>query len=342
MKLDCIYTRPESATSQSFDFYFNGQMILSTNNQGFSLSTTRQVKSNMEQSTLTLTKNVTGMVDAGEYLCKTENSIHESRITVHIFKMMLEGDIYKDGVTSLNVQCKPEGVNPTDTVLISWSRDGQILSNDDKYKIHAENSTLEILTAGRDDMGQYFCEVVFSPGTSEEQIVKPPAIEVKAAPAIDSHSKSKNMVQGEQLDLWCKVTGYPCPTLEWFKDGKSFNTTTRIHILEENSDTSKARECPTGKLTIYTLEFEDKGEYSCKASSPDFNTTATATMVIRVKDKLAALWPFLGIVAEVIVLCTIILIYEKKKSKQMQDEDDSPDANEDEKKDHKDVRHRRT
>ena len=46
-----------------------------------------------------------------------------------------------------------------------------------------------------------------------------------------------------------------------------------------------------------------------------------------ISDKLAALWPFLGIVAEVIVLCAIILIYEKKKSKQMADEDDSPDTN---------------
>lgn len=45
-------------------------------------------------------------------------------------------------------------------------------------------------------------------------------------------------------------------------------------------------------------------------------------------DKLAALWPFLGICAEVVILCAIILIYEKKRNKQELDESDtdqSPD-----------------
>lgn len=42
-------------------------------------------------------------------------------------------------------------------------------------------------------------------------------------------------------------------------------------------------------------------------------------------DKLAALWPFLGICAEVAILCLIIFIYEKKRSK---DEDEDDVANE--------------
>ena len=34
-----------------------------------------------------------------------------------------------------------------------------------------------------------------------------------------------------------------------------------------------------------------------------------------VTDKMAALWPFLGIVGEVVILSTIILIYEKNRVK---------------------------
>jgi hypothetical protein len=48
-----------------------------------------------------------------------------------------------------------------------------------------------------------------------------------------------------------------------------------------------------------------------------------------VTDKLAALWPFLGICAEVFVLCAIILIYEKKRNKtelEESDTDNSPET----------------
>lgn len=41
-----------------------------------------------------------------------------------------------------------------------------------------------------------------------------------------------------------------------------------------------------------------------------------------VADKLAALWPFLGICAEVAILCTIIFIYEKRRTKRMQQEEE--------------------
>lgn len=40
-------------------------------------------------------------------------------------------------------------------------------------------------------------------------------------------------------------------------------------------------------------------------------------------DKFAALWPFLGICAEVAVLCTIIFIYEKRRQKPDFDESET-------------------
>lgn len=40
-------------------------------------------------------------------------------------------------------------------------------------------------------------------------------------------------------------------------------------------------------------------------------------------DKLGALWPFLGIVAEVIILCTIIFMYERRRVKPDFDESDA-------------------
>lgn len=48
----------------------------------------------------------------------------------------------------------------------------------------------------------------------------------------------------------------------------------------------------------------------------------------RFAEKYAALWPFIGICAEVIILCAIIVIYEKKRNKselEESDTDQSPD-----------------
>ena len=39
-----------------------------------------------------------------------------------------------------------------------------------------------------------------------------------------------------------------------------------------------------------------------------------------ISDKFAALWPFIGICAEVIVLCVIIFLYERKQAKQLEKE----------------------
>jgi len=37
-------------------------------------------------------------------------------------------------------------------------------------------------------------------------------------------------------------------------------------------------------------------------------------------DKFAALWPFVGICAEVLILCVIIFLYERKQAKQLEKE----------------------
>ena len=39
-------------------------------------------------------------------------------------------------------------------------------------------------------------------------------------------------------------------------------------------------------------------------------------------DKLAAVWPFLGICAEVAILCSIIFIFEKRRNRRMEEEEE--------------------
>lgn len=83
------------------------------------------------------------------------------------------------------------------------------------------------------------------------------------------------MVQGDVLELKCKVSGFPMPKVTWFKDGAEINTTTRIHTLEY--------EGAMGMLKIYSLEDEDEGNYKCFAENKFAPYNATAEMRVRVK-----------------------------------------------------------
>ncbi|XP_076332566.1 basigin-like isoform X2 [Tachypleus tridentatus] len=80
------------------------------------------------------------------------------------------------------------------------------------------------------------------------------------------------------------------------------------HIMFESSDIHF-----NDILTIQEVEFDDRAYYSCEASN-EVNKVKS-TIYVRIKDKLAALWPFLGICLEVSILCGIIFFYEKKRVK---------------------------
>lgn len=76
------------------------------------------------------------------------------------------------------------------------------------------------------------------------------------------------------------------------------------------------------KLIKNQTSMDDKGKYFCKAKD-HMDSEEEAVGLLHVKDKLAALWPFLGICAEVFILCAIILIYEKRRNKTEQEDSDT-------------------
>ncbi|CAE1283713.1 NPTN [Acanthosepion pharaonis] len=250
-----------------------------------------------------LTKTNTSVNDTGKYRCAT--AAKSFSYNVVIFKVITHDIVIASKEPAL-IKCDLQNLDKDQVQDFYWIKNRTILTKrpelKGRYTVHKDNYTLEIPKAKRRDAGPYFC--VFSINKRDFSI----NVNMNMAPWIESMEKSRNLVQTDKLHLECHVESYPFSTVYWKKDNETFKNDASNRVFTNNNRT----------LIIYDLQFSDKGEYTCVATN--IVNTTSMTVLVRVKDKLAALWPFLGIVAEVVILCIIIFICEKRRSKDMEDE----------------------
>ncbi|GAU97569.1 hypothetical protein RvY_08844 [Ramazzottius varieornatus] len=146
-----------------------------------------------------------------------------------------------------------------------------------------------------------------------------------------SASRSKSATKDEPLTLVCVVSGAGQNPIQWSRISENGtkillqNGTDERHYITRNEEFENRNESRenlerTSVLGFNTVLDEDKGTYVCETRNE--YGVASQVVELKVKDKLAALWPFLGIVAEVVILCAIIFIYERRRNKSMVDEEE--------------------
>jgi hypothetical protein len=159
---------------------------------------------------------------------------------------------------------------------------------------------------------------------------------------------STTVVQGEDTILRCALRQNSITdgsvTFLWYKipedtpDAEGTETLRTTDIVPDQIDPHikivDKEDKTMSSIKIYDAVYEDRAYYRCvvKASiNSEFGLltlNSTSQVLLRVKDQYSALYPFIGIVAEVFVLAVIIIIHEKRKSSDDEEGDDDDDDDE--------------
>ncbi|RZB40285.1 basigin, partial [Asbolus verrucosus] len=215
----------------------------------------------------------------------------------------------------------------------SREKNGQDLANNSdiakrfetKFDQSGKVYTMSTNMANDDDAGEYSCTAL---DNNHLQLAR---ADIKVASQV--HVKvptNLNVVEGEKLKIECQTVGRP--HVHWTYSPEGMPAKNYSNVMTQGRITLRADESKINNtiLEIIEVQMSDRGNYTCWGQALGGNRKDTGIFfpTFALSGRYAALWPFLGICAEVFVLCLIIFIYEKKRNKtelEESDTDQSPD-----------------
>ncbi|KAG9483371.1 hypothetical protein GDO78_009341 [Eleutherodactylus coqui] len=151
----------------------------------------------------------------------------------------------------LDLHCSSMGFPPP---VITWLKDGQILSQTDSVHFMGAGQILQIISAQEEHIGLYSCLVSNQAGEAKKEF----AVSVHKPPSIAGISGIHNItvLQSKQIILECKSDALPAPKITWMKDDEPLMSNLRVYV---SSDGQYAQ--------IDDAEVTDTGRYICIVSN---------------------------------------------------------------------------
>jgi len=124
------------------------------------------------------------------------------------------------------------------------------------------------------------------------------------------------------------------PQVEEVKEREDKTTTAKPFTERLSISLEQGEGMVTSTISIDNVQVEDRALYVCRATAiektvddevcgEDDHFCVEGRTLLRVKDPYAAIWPFAGIVLEVVILCLVIFICERRKKDDDRDDDDN-------------------
>ncbi|KAM4548643.1 hemicentin-1 isoform 1-T1 [Odontesthes bonariensis] len=153
----------------------------------------------------------------------------------------------------ISLYCETNAVPPP---TLTWYKDGQLLTSNDKVLILPGGRVLQIPRAQTEDSGRYTCVAINEAGEDSIQydvrVLLPPTIRGTDSDMPDEVTVLVNKTT--QLD--CHVDGNPTPKITWFKDSQLLSSQDPHRILSNGRT-----------LQVLSAQVSDTGRYVCVADN---------------------------------------------------------------------------
>lgn len=199
---------------------------------------------------------------------------------------------------------------------LEWRRNGTLVSEhpqfQGRYQIIDAEHKLIIVPTLEEDAGLFTCSVPELFETHEFNVV--------ANVYFRFNPPNVYLTEGNRLEIYCLAYGTD-PEITWTVGNQTYNESTGNLILQEDW-----RGIKNSILIIESVTYSDRKLYNCTATNAAVKfgnvgyETAVESTLVRIREKMAPLWPVCGIACEVVVLFLIFFIYEKTRNKEESEE----------------------